>query len=101
MRTITIDVTAEDIKRGYIADCQDCPVALAVRRALGLEPYYYLGVGPTCIYFYDGPADCGRAVELPPEAVAWIAALDRHGKGLHARPFTFTVSLPDRVTADA
>jgi hypothetical protein len=87
---VTAEVTAADITAGERYSVTGShPVALAVRRALGLHARQippYIGVGQDWFSikvhgsFYESH-------DLPEGAGEWIRAYD-HGE--HVRPFTFT-----------
>jgi hypothetical protein len=44
MSTLTVNVTQEDIDHGISGNCRNCPIALAVIRALDLSPRDYVSV---------------------------------------------------------
>lgn len=81
-KTITIRVTAKDIKNGNKADCCLCPVALAMRRVI---PYcqVHSKVFNVPLNFHDYP--------LPKKVQAWIERFDR-GWG-RVKPFSFKIKL--------
>lgn len=82
---IRIEVTAEDIERGVLADCTECPVALAVERATGDQAHVYDGsvtLTSDCVY-----------TSLPDDVNRRIRAYDA---GESMVPFSF--ELPDLET---
>lgn len=89
MKTITVDVTAGDIARGTPGSGCQCPVALAVERAL---PGFNLYVGPEVAYL--GFDQTGKTLSLPDEARAFIARFDL---GLLVEPFTFDLTVPGEL----
>lgn len=88
MTKLRVEVTAEDIDRGLRNSRCWCPVARAIKRALAgpdhgpLIPDAAVLVSGSQVEIYDGRAD------LPPEAVAFIRAFDRHEP---CRPFSFEI----------
>lgn len=86
MPTVTIDVTAEDIRSGVPHKCFDCPVALAMLQATG--SHYHVG-GSCARKWNDGNS---KPVRLPREAVLFIEDLDL---GRPVAPFSFTIDLPE------
>lgn len=90
-----ISVTADDIRLGVPRDPCNCPIGIAVRRALGDD----LRVGTTAVWHRDFPAlapDLGR---LPPIARQFALAVDQHGAKGEAAPFTFKMVIKHRVLA--
>lgn len=88
---ITINVTANDIKKGIRRNSRLCPIALAVKRAMGRE----VGVGTDLYYFsaknlyehdvYHRWSDTERARVEP-----FVSAFDA---GQPVEPFRFTMRL--------
>ena len=87
----TIEVTQEDIDRGEIYACQNCPVALAFQRATGCHNLY---VGQT--HFYpDEPFSGSKKIRSRrlPESV--IDKIDEFDDGEGMEPFSFPIDIPD------
>jgi hypothetical protein len=75
-KTLTVNVTREDIDRGAPGFNSLCPIALAVNRR-GFE----------CRVFYPGEADIGgREYRLSPAAVRFVADFDA---GRPVKPIKF------------
>lgn len=77
-KTISVEVTAEDIAYGQ-ADATLCPVALAIRRATGKA---------VAVDAYEADIGDGRAL-LPPEVTHFVLAFDR---GDEVEPFRFNLA---------
>lgn len=72
-----IEVTARDIEKGLPEDKCGCPVALAIRRATGLEVSVWCSMS----------VKVGREyIDLPDEAEDFI---NRFDQGEPVQPFTF------------
>ncbi len=82
-----ISVTAEDIARGKRGSCGECPIALAVARALGKAT----DVKVTCVFAYirHNLRDATTVYALPGKATRFIDAFD---DGEPVEPFTFTMT---------
>ena len=101
-KTITIDVTAADIRAGVIGSCQFCPIARAVQRAIGTSRVHVsvereapVGFALFTLDDYDIKRGDERwhKPALPAEAVAFVKVFDRQES---VKPFTFTVEFdPD------
>lgn len=92
MRTITVKVTAKDIKNGHRGNGATCPVARAIRRHGFLE----VEVG-SCVAFLKGftsnfYTNEKYKVRLPKKAETFI---DRFDVKLSVSPFSFVMRLPD------
>jgi hypothetical protein len=92
MRTVTVNVTQEDIDRGRRGSCGRCPVARAIRRDARLtnilvDPFYVV-VGLATPAFFT--------VHLPRIARRFIEAFDA---GRPVRPIAFPLRVP--VTTEA
>tara|TARA_R100000656_G_scaffold104176_1_gene75950 strand:- start:16881 stop:17159 length:279 start_codon:yes stop_codon:yes gene_type:complete len=87
-KTITVKVTAEDIAEGQPLTCRYCPIALAVRRALGADLRTPIQVTPAFISHYVGSVE--HIYELPPEARDFIIYFDR---GYPGEPFEFELEV--------
>lgn len=87
---IEIKVTRNDIRLGERWSCRECPIALAIRRDLGLLPNV-----------------CGAGIELqgvlgnvlltaacPAEANDFIGDFD---SGFKVKPLTFTLDIPAKM----
>lgn len=83
---ITVDVTQEDIDRGHRLECEECPVAHALRRSLPTLRQVVVGRH----YVTLGLASGTLTPESPEGVRAWVDAFDR---GEPAGPFSFTLEL--------
>lgn len=88
MRTITIEVTAEDIKKHgprnhMVSRCATCPVAVAMTRAIGRK-IRVNGVDWTA-------DDWDTYMELPRRIQRLIGDID---DGRYPDPFSFPVEVP-------
>lgn len=88
MRTVTIDVTQEDIDAGSPNRCRSCPVARAVHRATG-KPHIVVTRNEILL------SGWGR-FPLPAIAAEFISEFDA---GRPVSPFSFTLDLPDAAFA--
>lgn len=86
MRTVTVDVTQEDIDVGIAGECGRCPLALAMTRALGRE----VGVGLCQWWFADTPGVVRAAFFLPKIAQEFRIEFDY---GNPTSPITLTVEI--------
>lgn len=77
---IKIEVTHADIQNGKPQNCYDCPIALAVKRAL---PGREIEVHTAHISIDDGHAS------LPKEAMDWIENYDKPDGSV--MPFSFEI----------
>ncbi len=83
-KTITVEVTAEDIDLGKRRDNWSCPICRALWRATGEK---WVVEESTCY-----PITRRNAfIPLPPEAVAWLRKFDSTGFGW---PFSFQLEMP-------
>lgn len=116
MKTVAIEVTAQNIKEGRPGEGSCCPVFLALEDA-GLSPCF-VGYGKVTLdggeYDAEGnPVDDPEpvTVELPPEAAEWIAAFDcsdepkqvaeKFGPRPPTQPFAFSLDVPDEYAPGA
>jgi hypothetical protein len=86
MKTLKIEVTAEDIAGATSApneEPQNCPISRAVRR---IFPSQKVGVGYIAVVTFAGPFAPKRIFLLPPHAGEFAAAFDRDEP---VSPFTF------------
>ena len=85
MKTVLIEVTAEDIRHGHAGDCSECPVAYASSRATGRH----------CLVGRRSMTVHGVAeVQLPWEARRFISDFDSLW-AMKPQPFSFTIELPE------
>lgn len=94
--TLQVNVTAEDIKNGVRQDCAQCPVALAMLRALGeskVPPCDIRVHASTTLFKLKG--DHQRMTITNPEIVEdFMSAFDwPHVSNKPAQPFEFTVEV--------
>lgn len=83
---IQVSITQEGINDGVRRDCQSCPVALALTRAIGEE---VIVSGIWCTIAPDTLAV--KMIELPRAVREWIVRFDR---GFLVSPFTFELEVP-------
>jgi hypothetical protein len=81
---IQIQVTQEDIDRGVRCTCENCPLALAMTRALAQDVVVVIGE-----YFFISEAD-KDAKPLPRVAEMFRSAFDA---GFPVQPFEFELEL--------
>lgn len=84
MKTITIEVTEEDISTGKREKCFNCPVALAMARHLG----QLVKIGS-----FTWKIAGHEPFTLPHKAQRFISSFDNEGPE-SVCPFTFTVEVP-------
>lgn len=84
MRTLTINVTQEDIDKGIKESCFSCPVAKALRRVMSNSTYIRVG-NPTVTV-----GSC--TTQLPIVASHFISKFDIDQP---VSPFTFDLTLAD------
>lgn len=84
---IVVDVRQSDIDEGKKANCQDCPVARAVSRAVGEPAEVYGSRRQGGLVIKAG----GRWTKAPTSVGCFVHFFDQ---GAHCRPFTF--ELPER-----
>lgn len=87
---LRINVTAKDIKNGMIANCQNCPVALAIKRHLHKLPYEYCLVSNSIARFYSHSNVCDKYISFPNRVITFIADFDLNKE---VKPFSFTIEL--------
>lgn len=85
---VTIHVTAGDIAAGSITSCENCPVAQAIMRTLGL-PHVSVGLDDM---------DLGRHVAVLVPTPARASHFMRLFDGGHkVEPFSFELDVPDEL----
>jgi hypothetical protein len=89
MRTVRVEVTAEDIRDGRARDCFNCPVSRAIDRAVGARVASGAGVA------YITGQDCVNVElsSLPDGARAFMTAFDHRPGPFH--PFAFDLDIPE------
>ena len=80
-----IEITEDDIMDGWPRDCEYCPVALAVCRALAIPPRW-VNVADTMLYLHLHLDEEEWAIALPSVVKRFINDFDK-GKDVH--PFSF------------
>lgn len=85
--TYTIEVTQEDIEKGFQRQPFECAVALACYRAIGDQ----VEVAPT--FITCGQLPNGWHVSTTPEVKKFIEDFDIH-KGF-VQPFSFSIDIPE------
>jgi hypothetical protein len=86
---VTIQVTQEDINHGLAGDCEECPIALALYRALSVAGVR-AGTGGVTLYREGTNA----MVALPVAAVRFIGRFDHDEL---VEPFEFELDVPDEL----
>ena len=87
MPAVTIEVTADDIKRGKRGEADTCAVARAIKRALpGAKDLEVSGYG---IDFLNPLTKGMEECEIPKKVAAFIEAFDKDRNSV--KPFTFTL----------
>jgi hypothetical protein len=94
--TVTIDVTAKDIEKGYQGSCTACPVALAVMRHLKPGLFPSVGSAVRIHMFGDYVGHCRGFALTPLVAISFMGDFDA---GIKVSPFSFTLDLPEEVLA--
>lgn len=102
MKQITVEVTREDIDRGWTRDPTMCPVALAITRRLAR--HQRVAVYRSVIDFYRGDKKLDHytqsgSVATPKVAARFIRHFDErpgHPRSLFL-PFSFDMDVPDGV----
>lgn len=90
MTVTTVDVTADDIRHGVQAECEECPFALALLRIL--RPGTIPAVRNDYVTLYEGSYG-GKAVtiRLPPVVCRFIVSFDC---GELVTPFSVELDIP-------
>ena len=91
MKTIKIEVTEEDIRKGVRDNCRECPIASACNRA-GLK---YPSVYPEEIQYWQNIGLKGWRTSA--EVEYWIADYDA---GKPVTPFSFEMEIEDGVPSE-
>ena len=78
---IVLDVTQDDLDRGYRKSTFACPIALALTRALGSDGRWALNVGSKNRWTATSPGGIRIGGALPVRTLRFITAWDRDGKG--------------------
>lgn len=92
MKAVEISVTAEHINTGEQCSSDSDAVALAIMEAL-----HPLSIDVTAEFIHFGlPGGRYSPVVTPEEVSYWV---DEFDDGLPVQPFTFTLEVPDEVTA--
>lgn len=84
---VTVDVNMHDITDGNQGSCWDCPVALAVRRAL---PDYTVVVFDDSISLLARKTDEQHSINISEDVEAFIRSFDNDGD---VRPFSFELEI--------
>lgn len=90
-RTVTVEVTLDDIAKGEREACERCPIACALIRAAGTPRAFVDGEVMAAGDWEGIFPRAGIRVPMPPEAAEFAMAFD---DGRPVKPFTFTVELP-------
>lgn len=80
---MTIEVTQDDIDKGDEADCDKCPIALAINRATGKR---------WCVVWHRCwlDEDHSPSIDLPESAVDFIQDFDNDQS---VKPFSFELAI--------
>jgi hypothetical protein len=88
MKTVTIEVTQEDIEKGQRKDGCNCPIAKAIKRAI---PGCCVSVATRWVVLSINGEFCGDSF-LPEKALKFIADFDNFNP---ISPFTFQLEVPE------
>lgn len=88
MKSVTVRVTREDIRKGCRFGGSTCPIALAISRALSLPA----DVGPNNFQLCHEPLFGRTNHPLPLSAQRFI---DRFDAELAVKPFSFKLRIPE------
>ncbi len=89
---ITIKVTKRDIAYGARDNCDRCPVARAIKRAVRVND---IEIFPLTLNLYD--RDCSYAtLAIPKVASTFIESFDGGAIRRHLKPFSFRLNVPKR-----
>jgi hypothetical protein len=90
VRTVHLEITADDIERGERANCQWCPVALALRRAFP---------GRKVVVWHDRAEIAGRPYWLPQSVRDFVTNYDDDVTPMRtpARPLSFELVVEDAL----
>lgn len=101
MRTVEVEVTAEDIEQGCYADAIGCPVALALLRA-GLSRPFVVDSDVAC---FDAAGDPLGIIDFPPDVQKWIRQYDQQRRlgpfRFELGPFRFALEVPENCFVEA
>lgn len=93
---VEIDVTSWDIDRGWVGDCNRCPLALAILRVLAQRQPPLARADPVKVYgdhvqvqYLDGSAALA-VLDIPQRH--FVHAFD-HGRASDVKPFGFNLVL--------
>lgn len=89
MKTVKIDITWGDINQGRKKNCERCPVALAILRALKIEKHVFVGGTNVTI-----PSLGFNSFAFPEEVTRFIENFD---SWRHVEPFSFILEIPEGV----
>lgn len=102
MKTVVVEVTEKDIADGLCSDAFGCPVALAIRRAIGIPtpvPIDQLMKNPTvgvtgknAYVWHEHSVGDRPAIPLPKDAEAFVDDFDHQRT---VQPFTFQIEIPN------
>jgi hypothetical protein len=87
---IAVQVTQEDIAQGLAGDCEECPIALAIYRALSATTGVRVGTGGVTLYRDHANA----MLALPVAASRFICWFDHDDV---VEPFEFELDIPDEI----
>lgn len=93
---VTVEVTAEDIRRGECGEPCKCPIALAVQRLLKRKYQWVMFCTGAIIRDIKTGDDCTSEIEMPDIASDFVVAFDdTEDEGIDVSPFSFPLDIPD------
>lgn len=92
-RTVQINVTRDDIRRGQPKSFKNCPIARAVKRRLRLG---HVSVAGGRVYLYDDGLELLSVEDLPTRAFTFVQTIDSAGRRA-VKPFRFKLDVQHAV----
>lgn len=93
---VSVEVTSRDIELGKAGNCEHCPVARALERAVGCG----VSIDTEIIVFYGTSVMRRFTMYTPKEFAVFITRFDDLGAEF-VEPFTLDLSVPAWIVADA
>lgn len=99
MRTITINVTQEDIDNGEVGNPKSCPVALAVKKVVKadlilVDSIYLTLLWDSKRFLFFRKAGAEKTRVLPEKAKRFIRNFDAFGNSdKYVKPFSFEIEI--------
>ena len=94
-KTVTINVTQEDIDQGLMCAPYRCPISLAIKRTLKIDYVSVGGSGGVWVKRCDC-GSCPHKAKLPSEAYDFMCRFDSMGCSA-VKPLVFDLTIPDNV----